>query len=44
MYFLIFFWLQRAFLAACELSLVAVIRGYSLVAVLGLLPAVASLW
>ena len=41
--YLIYFWLHWIFVAACGLSLVAVSGGYSLVAVLGLLIAVASL-
>ena len=38
-----FFWLHSAFIALCGLSLVAVSRAYSFVAVPGLLTVVASL-
>ena len=38
-----YFWLRWVFVAACELSLVAVSEGYSLVAVHALLTEVASL-
>ena len=40
---LIYFWLRWVFIAACGLSLVAASRGYSFIAVRGLLIAVASL-
>ena len=39
----IYFWLLWVFTAACELSLVVAIRGYSQEAMQGLLIAVASL-
>ena len=37
-----YFWLHWALIAVCGLSLVAVSRGYSLIALHGLLTAVAS--
>ena len=40
---LIYFWLHCVFMAACRLSLVLATRGYSQVAIHGLLIAVASL-
>ena len=39
----IYFWLCWILVAVCRLSLIVVSRGYSLIAVLGLLIAVASL-
>ena len=42
-FYFIHFWLHRLFIAVCRLSLVAVSGGYSLVAMQGLLIAVAAL-
>ena len=41
--FIVYFWLYWVFVTACRPSLVAISRGYPLVAVLGLFIAVASL-